>query len=182
MLTRILLTIVAAPLIFAAAVNYSYDAGGRLIRVDYGASGSISYTYDKAGNLLSRVVTSGATAGGTITSVNTAGSPASAGIAQNAWLEIKGTNLVPASTPASGVTWGSAPDFAQGKMPSNLNGISVTVNGKSAYIYFFCAKTTGGCSQDQVNALSPLDNTTGPVQVVVSNNGVPSAPFTVTMN
>jgi len=182
MLHRILLTIVAAPLMFAAAVNYSYDAAGRLIRADYGTGGSIAYTYDNAGNLLSRIVINGATAGGTITSVNTAGSPASAGIAPNAWLEIKGTNLVPASTPTSGVTWGSAPDFAQGKMPANLNGISATVDGKPAYIYFFCAKATGGCSQDQVNALAPIDNTTGPVQVVVSNNGVPSAPFTVTMN
>ncbi len=41
----------------AATVNYSYDAAGRLVKIDYGPSGgSITYTYDAAGNLLSRTV------------------------------------------------------------------------------------------------------------------------------
>ncbi len=41
----------------AATTHYSYDDAGRLSQADYGAEGSISYTYDNAGNLL-RVVTS----------------------------------------------------------------------------------------------------------------------------
>ncbi|MGH9723217.1 MAG: RHS repeat domain-containing protein [Bryobacteraceae bacterium] len=44
----------------ADAVNYSYDAAGRLIKADYGNGKSIAYTYDKAGNLLKREVVSGA--------------------------------------------------------------------------------------------------------------------------
>lgn len=60
-------------------------------------------------------------------------------IAQNTFIEIKGTNLVPADTPASGVIWSTAPDFAQGRMPTTLGGISVTVNGKPAFIYFYCS-------------------------------------------
>src|ERR1700722_13548379 len=104
MLKRILLTLIATQLMFAA-VNYSYDASGRLTKIDYGPNGSINYTYDKAGNLLSRTVSATAATGSVITSVNTAGSPPSAGIAQNTWLEIKGTNLVPATTPAAGVIW-----------------------------------------------------------------------------
>jgi YD repeat-containing protein len=54
--------LIATTLAAAAVVNYSYDAGGRLVKVDYGAGGSISYTYDSAGNLLSRTTVSAATA------------------------------------------------------------------------------------------------------------------------
>lgn len=168
--------------IVLAGVNYSYDAAGRLIKIDYGTAGSISYTYDKAGNLLSRSVVSSATIGGTITSVNTAGSLTTAGITQNAWIEIKGTNLVPANTPAAGVIWSSAPEFAQGKMPTQIGSVSVTVNGKAAYVYYYCSAATSTCTADQVNVLSPLDSVTGPVQIVVTSNAVPSAPFTATMN
>ena len=166
----------------AAVVNYTYDAAGRLTKIDYGAGGSISYAYDKAGNLLSRSVSTSNAVGGTITSVNTAGSPGSAGIAQNTWLEIRGKNLVPPETPASGVIWSDAPEFAQGKMPSQIGSVSVTVNGKPAYVYFYCSSVTASiCASDQINVLSPLDSTTGPVQVVVSNNGSSSAPFTAAM-
>lgn len=178
MIKRIVLILIAAQFMFAA-VNYSYDAAGRLTKVDYGSSGSINYSYDKAGNLLSRNVISGNAAAGTITSVNTAGSEASLGIAGNTWIEIKGTNLVPASTPAAGVIWNSAPEFAQGKMPTNLQGITVTVNGKSAYVYYFCSSATSACASDQVNALTPLDALSGSAQIVVSNNGVPTSAFSV---
>jgi uncharacterized protein (TIGR03437 family) len=91
-------------------------------------------------------------------------------IAQNDWIEINGTNLAPASVGPNGMTWGSAPDFALGKMPTQLAGVSVTVNGKPAFVEFV--------SPTQVNVLSPLDSTIGPVQIVVTNGGTPSAPFT----
>lgn len=55
MLIRLGLAILAAQLAFAA-VTYSYDAAGRLVKVDYGSAGSIVYTYDAAGNLTSRTV------------------------------------------------------------------------------------------------------------------------------
>ena len=181
MFTRVALALIAAQLMFAA-VNYSYDAAGRLTKIDYGSAGSISYTYDKAGNLLSRTVAASTVTGGTITSVNTSGSPASAGITQNGWVEIKGNNLVPATTPAAGVIWSSAPEFLQGKMPTQIGGVSVTINGKAAYVYFFCsAATSTVCASDQVNVLAPLDNTTGPVQIVVTSGVSPSAPFNATL-
>ncbi len=41
----------------AAAVNYTYDAAGRLALVDYGNGTTIAYTYDNAGNLLTKTVT-----------------------------------------------------------------------------------------------------------------------------
>ena len=122
--TTCLLLTFAAQLMFAG-VNYSYDAAGRLIKIDYGAAGSIAYTYDKAGNLLSRSVSSSGATGGVITSVNTAGSPASAGITQNAWIEIKGTNLAPLGTGPDGMTWDKAPSFESGVMPDELGGVHV---------------------------------------------------------
>ena len=99
-------------------------------------------------------------------------------IAQNDWIEIKGTNLVPRTTPAGGMFWSNAPEFAQGRMPTELGGISVTVNGKPAYVYWFCsAATTPDCPTDQINVLTPLDDYVGLVQIVVKNGSETSAPF-----
>jgi len=170
-----LLTFISA---LPAAVTYSYDAAGRLATVGYSNGSTISYTYDKAGNVLSRSVQ--ASTGPTITSVAVANGGTD--IAQNTWIVIKGTNLVPANTPASGVVWSSAPDFAQGKMPTNLGGVSVTVNGNSAFIYFYCsAATSAVCASDQINVLTPLDNTVGPVPIVVTSGTTSSPPFTANM-
>ncbi len=162
----------------AGQATYSYDGGGHLTSINYGAAGSIVYGYDPAGNLISRnVVAAGAS---TITSVDTAGGGVN--IAQNDWIEIKGINLVPATTPAAGVVWSTAPSFAQGQMPTNLQGVSVTVDGKPAYVYFYCSAVTSTvCSQDQVNVLTPLDATVGPVQIVVTSGNTQSAPFTINM-
>src|SRR5579859_369211 len=70
-----------------------------------------------------------------ITSVKTAGGPST--IAQNTWLEIHGTNLAPGATPPGGVFWSNAPEFASGRMPTKLGDISVTINGKPAYVWWF---------------------------------------------
>jgi uncharacterized protein (TIGR03437 family) len=48
--------------------------------------------------------------------------------------------------------------------------VSATVNGKSAYVYYI--------SPTQINILTPPDAMSGPIQVVVANNGTPSAGFT----
>ena len=103
-------------------------------------------------------------------------------IAQNTFIEVKGTNLVPATTPAAGVIWSSAPDFASGKMPTNLNGVSVTVNGRPAFVYFYCSAVTSAvCATDQIDVLTPLDSTTGPVQVVVTSGTTVSTSFRANM-
>jgi uncharacterized protein (TIGR03437 family) len=102
-----------------------------------------------------------------ITSIDTAGGFPD--IAQNSWTEIKGANL----GPATGVTWSNAPDFASGRMPTQLNNFSVTVNGKSAYMYYV--------SSTQINVLTPLDNTLGPVEVVVSDGTTSSLAFTANL-
>jgi uncharacterized protein (TIGR03437 family) len=56
------------------------------------------------------------------------------------------------------------------------------VNGKPAFVYFFCSVVTSKvCTTDQINVLTPLDTTTGPVQVVVTSGTTVSPAFTVTM-
>jgi uncharacterized protein (TIGR03437 family) len=107
----------------------------------------------------------------TITGVGVSGGGAD--IAQNAWVSIYGTNLAPASVGANGLTWSTAPSFASGEMPTSLGGVSVTVNGLPAYIYFVGAA--------QVNVLTPLDSTIGPVAVVLNNGAAASAAYTANM-
>jgi uncharacterized protein (TIGR03437 family) len=93
--------------------------------------------------------------------------PAIAEVAPNTWLEIKGADLAPAAD--SRIWQGS--DFVGGQMPTALDHVSVTVSGKSAYVYYI--------SPAQINVLTPPDAMNGPVQVVVTNNGVTSGSFTV---
>jgi uncharacterized protein (TIGR03437 family) len=64
-------------------------------------------------------------------------------LAPNTWVEIKGSSL-------AGTTriWLDG-DFANGQMPTSIDGVSATVNGKPAFIYFV--------SDKQVNILTPPD-------------------------
>jgi uncharacterized protein (TIGR03437 family) len=88
-----------------------------------------------------------------------------AAIAPNTWVEIKGSNLAPAGD--SRVWQGS--DFVGTQMPTNLDGVTVSVNGKPAYVYYI--------SEAQINVLTPPDAMSGSVQVVVTNNGNANVPF-----
>jgi uncharacterized protein (TIGR03437 family) len=88
-------------------------------------------------------------------------------IAPNTWVEIQGSNLGPAGDTR---IWGN-PDFTGGQLPTSLDGLSVTVNGVPAYVYYI--------SPTQVNILTPPNAITGSVPVQVSDNGVISANFMV---
>ena len=83
-------------------------------------------------------------------------------IAPNTWVEIKGSNLAPAGDVR---TW-QASDFVNNQMPTNLDGVAVTVNGKPAYVYYI--------SPTQVNILTPPDPLPATAAVVLTNNGVAS--------
>jgi uncharacterized protein (TIGR03437 family) len=85
-------------------------------------------------------------------------------IASNTWVEIKGMNL---SNAGDSRPWQGS-DFVNNQLPTSLDGVSVTVNGKSAYIYYIIPA--------QVNVLTPPDVMQGPVAVQVMNNGFASAP------
>ena len=81
-------------------------------------------------------------------------------------MTIQGTNLANTNP---GRTW--RPDeIPNGKLPASLDGVSVTINGKPAYVYYI--------SPAQINVQAPSDTAQGPVNVVVTNNGAVSTPAT----
>jgi uncharacterized protein (TIGR03437 family) len=92
-------------------------------------------------------------------------------ISPNTWIEISGRNLAPPAVGANGMTWEGAPEFAIGTMPTQLGGVRVTVNGRPAFVYYVSSK--------QVNVLTPVDNMTGAVQIVVRTGEASSLPFYV---
>ena len=88
-------------------------------------------------------------------------------IQQASWFTIMGSNLS-----ASTRSW-AASDFVKGNLPTQLDGVTVTVNGKPAYVSYI--------SPTQINAQAPNDATVGSVSVQVTNNGVTSGLVTAQM-
>jgi len=86
-------------------------------------------------------------------------------IAPNMWVEIKGANLAPAGD--SRVARPS--DFTGNQMPTQLDGVSSTVNGVSAYIFYI--------SPTQIYILTPPDALPAYPQIVVTDNGAAGPPF-----
>jgi uncharacterized protein (TIGR03437 family) len=99
---------------------------------------------------------------GAITGVSNAGS-FQPGFASATWISIFGTNL--ASTTYS---WQAA-DFVNGQLPVSLQGVSVTIGGKPAFVEYI--------SPGQINVLAPDDAATGSVQVQVTANQQTSNSF-----
>ena len=92
---------------------------------------------------------------------------AQGGVAANCWITINGTNLS-----ATTRTW-TADEIASGSWPTSLDGVSVTVNGKAAYVQYI--------SPTKINALTPADDALGPVDVRVTFNGQTSDAATATL-
>ncbi len=87
-----------------------------------------------------------------------------AGFASATWVSIFGTNLS-----ASTQIWGAS-DFVNGALPVSLDQVSVTIDGKPAYVEYISAT--------QINVLAPDDATTGNVQIQVTAAGQTSNSFT----
>lgn len=167
-LLRTLTVLMALPCT-AAAANYYYDNAGRLLKVDYGTAGAVVYGYDASGDLISRQILPPAASpkAPTISSVSNAEGGV-ATIAPNTWVAIYGSNLAPAGDSR---TWKAPGDFANNQLPTQLDNVSVTVNGKSAFVYYI--------SPTQVNILTPPDPMQGTVLVQLTSSGIASAPFAV---
>ena len=88
------------------------------------------------------------------------------GIEAGSWVMIQGTNLANTNP---GRTWRSD-EVVGGNLPTSLDGVSVAINGKPAFVYYI--------SPTQINVQAPSDSATGAVSVVVDNNGNASAPAT----
>ncbi|MBZ5606144.1 MAG: hypothetical protein LAO79_27950, partial [Acidobacteriia bacterium] len=78
------------------------------------------------------------------------------GFSSNTYYAIKGTNLSNTQR-----TWGDA-DFNGPNAPTQLDGVSVTVNGKPAFVYYI--------SPTQININTPDDTALGPVLIQVKNS------------
>lgn len=90
-----------------------------------------------------------------------------ASIAEGTYITIKGTHLAPTKR-----AWRAA-DFTGNKLPTSLDGVSVTVNGQPAYISYV--------SPVQINLLTPANlPTSGTAAVEVSVSGLTSARINVT--
>ncbi|HTR38575.1 MAG TPA: hypothetical protein VMH80_21865 [Bryobacteraceae bacterium] len=87
--------------------------------------------------------------------------------APNTWLAIYGVRLS-----ATTRQWQHS-DFINGQMPVQLDGVSVSVNGKAAFVEYI--------SPTQVNVLTPLDSSQGTVQITVTSSGVASTPLWIPM-
>src|ERR1039457_1016506 len=102
----------------------------------------------------------------TITSVSNAADIQS-GIAMNSYISVYCSDLAPITR-----NW-TFSDFSGAKLPTSLDGVSVTVNGIAAFVYYISPK--------QIDVLTPVDTTTGPVQVQVTENGLVSNSISATM-
>lgn len=89
-------------------------------------------------------------------------------IAPGTWIEIYGANLSTTTRPWAGS------DFNGTIAPTSLDGVTVTVGGKPAYVDYI--------SPGQINALVPSDAAIGPVQVTVTNAAGASDPYSITVN
>ena len=92
---------------------------------------------------------------------------AASGIAEYTWITVFGSNM--SSTTR---TWQTS-DMPNGQLPTLLDGVGVTVDGKPAYISYI--------SPTQVNALAAADFTLGPVQVSTINQSLASNSATAIM-
>ena len=93
--------------------------------------------------------------------------------ASGSWLEIKGTDLAdtadPRLTAATNPGQWTAGDFNGSNAPTSLDGVSVSIDGRPAYVWYL--------SSNQLNVQAPDDAATGAVSVTVSTCKGPSAPF-----
>jgi len=86
------------------------------------------------------------------------------GIVANSWVTIKGTNLAPQTD-----DWSHS--IVSGALPTSLDGVSVTMGGKPAYVYYI--------SPGQLNVLAP-DVPAGPLTVTVTTPGGTGTSFAST--
>jgi uncharacterized protein (TIGR03437 family) len=79
------------------------------------------------------------------------------GVSAGSWVTIQGSNLAGNSR-----GW-NAGDFVGGALPTQLDGVSVKIDGKPTYVSYI--------SPAQINVQAPADSALGPVPVEVTCNG-----------
>jgi uncharacterized protein (TIGR03437 family) len=96
--------------------------------------------------------------------------------ASGSWIEIYGSNLAdpvdPRMTAAVNPSQWNVNDFTGLNAPTLLDGISVSIDNKPAYVWYV--------SPTQLNVQAPEDATLGPVAITATNCKATSAPFQAT--
>jgi uncharacterized protein (TIGR03437 family) len=100
--------------------------------------------------------------------VSDASFTAGGAVASGSWVAVFGSGLAPAEDTRP---WNTATEIVNGALPVNLDGTSVTVNGKPAAVAFI--------SPTQVNIETPDDTAIGPVPVVIETAAGKMSTFTV---
>ncbi len=135
------------------------------------ANGDLTVNGDHIYNT-SFTLTPSAGGGGATPSIDTveSGAGLQTTVESGSWVTIKGTKL---ANTDPGRIWRSDEIVDGAALPTTLDGVSVTINNKPAYVYYI--------SPTQINVQAPTDTATGSVSVVVNNNGTSSAAFTANM-
>lgn len=159
--------VTATPAGSSSAQNLSvqtWNTSSIVAALPSGLSGMVTIgVYGTQGNDAINVVIAPPTP--SIASVENAGSFQN-GIAPAAWIAIFGTSLA-----QSTYTWQPS-DIVNGALPTELQGVSVSIDGKPAYVEYV--------SPTQINVLAPDDTTTGNVNVQIASNGMVSNTFSAT--
>ncbi len=115
-----------------------------------------------------RKVTLGASGTGPLPSFDTSGvvngASFQAGVSAGSWATIRGSNLAPQTD-----TWEKA--IVNGRLPTTLDGVSVSVGGQPAYVYYI--------SPTQINFIVPESVAAGPQQVTITTPAGTSSAATV---
>jgi uncharacterized protein (TIGR03437 family) len=148
----------------ADRITYTYDTAQRLTRVDYANGTSVAYTYDKAGNLLSRVVTAGARPSFTAAAIVNAASFKGGAVAPGEMVTIFGTGIGP--TTLAGF------QIANNLVSASVAGTRFLFDGNPAPIIYVSA------TQSTVMVPYAVAGKTT-TQVVAEYQGVQSAPVTL---
>ena len=163
-----------------AAMIFKVTPGGTLTRLyTFGVTGNVGgLTEGVDGNLYGTTAQGGAGEHGSVFELQVGLPSASsipaitlvqnaegggATIAPNTWVTLKGSNLAPAGDSR---IW-QASDFVNNLLPTQLDGVGVTLNGEKAFVYYI--------SPTQINILTPPDLKAGPVQAQVTTSAGTSA-------
>jgi uncharacterized protein (TIGR03437 family) len=168
-----------------AGIISTYAGNGSIFQAAHGDGGppamaGLSTPYgvrvDSAGNIfiadtgedLIRKVTGAETTGGSSPTISANGVVNGAsfqpGVVANSWVTIQGSGLATKTD-----DWSNS--IVNGALPTSLDGVSVSIGGKPAYMYYI--------SPEQLNVLAP-DVPAGPITVTVTSSGGTSAAFSTT--
>jgi uncharacterized protein (TIGR03437 family) len=155
-------TVVVAANTSGATLNATLSIGGATFTVTQPSSQTYTCT-NTAPPVISGVHSAGAYGGYSY-------------FASGSWLEINGTNLADPGDPrlmaaANSGQWTSS-DFTGVNAPTVLDGVSVSINGKPAFVWYL--------SPGQLNVQAPEDAATGNVAITVTNCKATSLPFMLT--